>query len=252
MATGLSPFVRLPQDGFRLRFYSSSISLGLWLAPRNHVNHVERFFRRYLKPGDAVIDVGANVGQYTMVCAVSVGPSGRVYAVEPSPRVFSYLEGNIAENRLDHVQAFNCALGESDGVLQFSDESQDDRNGVVASGAQQVPVRRLDALPIAEASIALLKIDVEGYEKFVLDGATALLPRVECLFIETWERHFAQYGYSCVDVHARLRSQGFQLFRFDEGRFAAISQGYISERLEDLVAVRDVAAFTRRTGLAPG
>lgn len=249
MATGLSPLVRIKQDGFALRFFNSSISLGLWLAPADHVNETERFFRRYLKPGDVAVDVGANIGLYTLVCAVCVGKSGRVYAVEPSPRVFGYLQKNVALNpHRRHIQLFNCALGESDGVVRFSDESQDDRNGIDDSGAQEVPVRRLDALPISEASIALLKVDVEGYEKYVLDGATALLPRVQCIFIETWEAHFTRYGYSCTDVHARLRAQGFRLFRVVDGTLRDVEPGYVSERCEDLIGIRDAADFAARTG----
>lgn len=248
MATGLSPLVRLRQDGFALRFFNSSMSLALWLAPKDHVNGVERFFRRYLKPGDVVVDVGANIGLYTLTCAVCVGDSGHVYAVEPSPRVFGYLQSNVALNRCRHIHLFNCALGESESVLRFSDESQDDRNGIVASGAQEVPVRRLDALPIPDRSIALLKVDVEGYEKYVLDGATSLLPRVQCIFIETWEAHFARYGYSCADVHERLRAHGFRLFRLVDGAYRDVEPGYVSEHCEDLIGIRDAADFTARTG----
>jgi len=249
MATGLSPLVRLPQDGFRLRFYTSSIPLGLWLAPRNHVNHVERFFRCYLKPGDTVVDVGANIGLYTMIAATCVGPAGRVYAIEPSPQTAEYLRGNVALNRSTNVTVHNVALGETAGSIRLSNESQDDQNRVVDSGdGHEVALVRLDQLPIDDAEIALLKIDVEGYEKFVPDGASGLLPRVQCIFIETWELHFEKYGYSCGDVHERLRGNGFRLFRIVADQLMPVEPGYISMRCEDVIAVRDAADFSRRTG----
>ncbi|MGC4085038.1 MAG: FkbM family methyltransferase [Vicinamibacterales bacterium] len=111
-----------------------------------------------------------------------------------------------------------------------------------------VPLVRLDSLDVGDRPIALLKIDVEGYEKFVLDGATGLLSRVHCIFIETWEDHFAKYGYSCVDVHARLRAAGFHLFLFQDDRLVPVPPGYVSHQCEDVVGVRDLALFSARTG----
>ncbi|MBS1816593.1 MAG: FkbM family methyltransferase [Acidobacteria bacterium] len=249
MATGLSPLVTIQRHGFALRFYPSSISLELWLHAGETRNDVEHLFRSYLRPGDTVVDVGANVGLYTLACAVAVGPTGRVYAIEPSPRVAGYLSGNVRLNRASQVEVLNVALGEHEATLHFSDESQDDRNRITDAGTgHTVRVVRLDDLPIAGAEIALLKIDVEGYEKFVLDGATGLLPRVQCVFIETWEEHFAKYGYSCADVHARLRQAGFRLFRFDQQHLTEVGPGYVSTRCEDLLAVRDRGVFERRTG----
>src|SRR5262249_17858089 len=144
-------------------------------------------FSRYLRSGDVVVDVGANVGLYTLTGAVGVGPKGKVYAIEPNPRIAGYLAGNVELNGCNQVTIFNLAVGESDGTLALTDTGQDDQNRIV-DGARGAPVRvvRLDSLPIRDAEIALLKVDVEGYEKFVLDGASGLLPRVQCAFVETW------------------------------------------------------------------
>ena len=249
MASGLSPLIRIHHNGYDLRFYDSSLSLELWLHPAEKPGGAERFFRRYLRRGDVVVDVGVNIGLYTMICAVSVGDSGKVYAIEPNPRVAGYLRGNITLNRSRNVQVHNVALGEREGSVRFSDQGQDDRNCVVDDDTgQEVPVVRLDSLPIRDQTIALLKIDVEGYEKFVLDGATGVLPGVQCVFIETWEEHFSRYGYPCVDVHQRLLAHGFRLFRFRDEALCEVEPGYVSLKCEDLVGVRDVHDFTARTG----
>lgn len=250
MATGLSRLLTVPHRGFALRFYDSSISLQLWLHPPRVPGALEQLFRRYLREGDTVVDVGANIGLYTMIASVAVGAGGHVHAIEPDPRIAGYLRGNLRLNRTANVTTHNVALGARAGSLRFSDQGQDDRNCVVEHGpGRDVPVVRLDALPIGAPDIALLKIDVEGYEAFVLDGATALLPRVACVVLETWERHFASYGYSCPDVHARLQAHGFRLFRLAGDAWVEVEPGYVSTSCEDLVGVRDADAFEARTGL---
>lgn len=253
MATRLSPLLTIRHRGFALRFYDSSISLQLWLHPPQVPGPLEQLFRRYLRPGDTAVDVGANVGLYTLIASVSVGPQGCVHAVEPDPRIAGYLLGNLRLNGASNVRCHTVALGEQAGSVRFSDQGQDDRNRVVDQGTgRDVPVVRLDSLPVDAAEIALLKIDVEGYEKFVLDGAPTLLPRVACVVIETWERHFAGYGYSCGDVHARLRAHGFRLFRMDAGALVEVADGYVSHTCEDIVGIRDIDAFVARTGMQPG
>jgi FkbM family methyltransferase len=247
-ATGLSPQLIIRRDGFNLRFHDSSISMELWLHG-NRPNPTEQLFRAYLKPGDQVVDVGANIGFYAMVSSVAVGPNGRVLAIEADPRVTEYLRSNIALNKATNIDVLNVAVGDSSGWLHFSNDRQDDRNCVVTdTSGRRVEVLRLDAAVALPNTIALLKIDVEGYEKFVLDGATGLLPRVQCVFIETWAEHFARYGYECRDVHERLVAQGFELFRLTGRHLTPVMTGSVSTVCEDVIAVRDVGEFRRRTG----
>jgi FkbM family methyltransferase len=249
-ATGLSQQLLIRRDGFDLRFHDSSISMELWLHG-NRPNPTEQLFRAYLKPGDYVVDVGANIGFYTMVSSVAVGASGQVIAIEADPRVAAFLRSNIALNKATNVDVRNVAVGDSSGWLHFSDDRQDDRNCVVnGDGGRRVEVMRLDTAVAPRGTVALLKIDVEGYEKFVLDGATGLLPRVRCVFIETWAEHFARYGYECRDVHERLLAHGFDLFRLNGQALTPVAAGYVSTVCEDLIAVRDAGEFTRRTGYA--
>ncbi|MGC4085037.1 MAG: FkbM family methyltransferase [Vicinamibacterales bacterium] len=113
MALRLSPFFRIRKERFTLRFYDSSLSLALWLRPQPSL--AARFFDRYLKPGDVVVDVGANVGLYSVVCATCVGDTGTVIALEPSPRIANFLRGNVAVNRLSNVRVLNVAVGDADG-----------------------------------------------------------------------------------------------------------------------------------------
>jgi hypothetical protein len=99
--------------------------------------------------------------------------------------------------------------------------------------------------------IDLLKIDVEGAEKFVLEGAGATLEKTACVYFESNEEHFRKNGYSCAELHRMFSSRGFGVYRLDEGRgFVPVGEGYVSTVNENLVAVRDPAPLERRTGLS--
>ncbi|MCK4627729.1 MAG: hypothetical protein KAT56_01935, partial [Sedimentisphaerales bacterium] len=85
MKTGLSPMFRIRQKDFVLRFYPSSISLVLWVdyhRRRTSYPTDENFFRSYLQPSDVVVDVGANIGFFSLMSAALAGETGRVYAIE--------------------------------------------------------------------------------------------------------------------------------------------------------------------------
>jgi FkbM family methyltransferase len=151
----------------------------------------DRLLASYLREGDCMVDVGANVGTLALTAAGRVGQAGIVYAFEGHPRVYRYLQENVALNGFANVRAFNLAIGDVDGTTQFSDLRSDDQNSIVRRGEGiTVPMRPLDALGIIEPVIHLLKIDVEGYERFVLEGARELLARTLTVYFESWDTHF--------------------------------------------------------------
>ena len=76
-----------------------------------------------------------------------------------------------------------------------------------------VPICKLDELPISESSIALLKIDVEGYEKFVLLGSSNVLKKTKCVIFETIEKLLKKYNSSYEDISNILLNEGFKLYR---------------------------------------
>jgi len=139
------------------------------------------------------IDVGANIGYFTCLMGKLAGPSGSVLAIEPEPQNFELLQRNLKLNNLTNVTLHACALGASAGsaMLGLYKAANRGRHSLVDTQAKtqiEVPVKTLDELvrtagPNIKAW-SLLKIDVEGYEGFVLDGARETLPRVETLVME--------------------------------------------------------------------
>lgn len=250
MALGLCRLLTIRQEGFRLRFYPSSMSATLWVAPRDRQRD-EQFFRRYLRPGDILIDVGANIGTLSIIGALTVGPTGRVFAVEAHPRTSAFLRGNIALNGLTNIEVLLCALGIRTGTARLTDRRSDDQNRMTTDGGVEVPLRRLDDLRLPEGEISLLKIDVEGYEMPVLEGGAGVLERTQCVYFESWDRHFSTFGYSTGDVLALLAGAGFTcLRRTDDASLRVVAPDYRSLRCENLLAVRSIPRFCERTGWA--
>lgn len=144
-----------------------------------------------LRPGMCVVDVGANIGYYTLLFAQGVGPSGKIVAVEPSPDNLSELAINVEHNRLGNVEIVPKAVGadrRTVGLLKGinSGVTDDDR------AAFTVEQDMIDN--IAKERIDLLKIDIEGYEWQALMGAQRVLSNDRpIVFLEVHPKHIRQY-----------------------------------------------------------
>jgi FkbM family methyltransferase len=226
-ATGLGRLVTFQlEEGYRLRFYPSSISTLIWCT-RDCYAQDAQVLAKYLRRGDTFVDVGANIGVHSLLAANLVHPEGRVYAIEPHPRTFRFLQGNIRLNKLTNVHAIQAAVGESEGTAYLTSKRGDDMNCVSKSGLQ-VAQRPLDAI-IPDVPIRVLKIDVEGFELFALRGAQRILKDTEIIYFEACEAFFQRFGYSTSDVLLFLAQHGFE---------TAHPPDYLPQRPENLIALR--------------
>lgn len=187
-----------------------------------------------VKPGDVVWDIGANIGVYTHRFLESVGPTGVVVAFEPSPACevhFSRFKNSGFP--LIHVDA---ALGNSTGTVTFeiAGNPTSPVNRVVDSACEdsaatvQVRMYRADdaqrdlGLPLP----TVIKLDVEGFEKDVLEGCTSVLtyPQLRSLFIEVHFGLLAQRGtpFASIEIETMLKSCGFNLAWIDASHLKAI------------------------------
>lgn len=236
--SGLSRLLTMNYHGARLRFHAAHLPLYLWAHGSTYRKDDVDLIKSLLAPGDTLVDVGANVGTLTIIGAHQVGDCGTVYSYEPHPKTFRFLSENILLNGVDNVRALNCALGTQSGQVSFSDRSADDKNSVTDNGAIQVPLRTLDSL-VPDAPISLLKIDVEGYEKFVLSGAGRVLDNTSNVMIEVSERHFESFGYTTKDIIQKLESHGFQCLRLSETP-SLVGADYVPKRTENLLASKAI------------
>ncbi|TMQ53691.1 MAG: FkbM family methyltransferase [Candidatus Eisenbacteria bacterium] len=171
--------------------------------------------------GGTCVDVGANVGFYTLHLAKRVGPRGRVFAVEPDPRNASRLRRNLVLNRFDgFVQVAEAAISDKDGraALHRSDETHSGWGSLAAHAGEtstvEVPTFALDSFLDARGidRVDLLKADVEGSEIELLRGAERSLRqgRFRYLFIEFNGVRLAERGLGLEDFMAPLEKAGYR------------------------------------------
>lgn len=245
--TGLCRLFVIKLDGYDLRFYPTNVSANLWINPESRF-HGLSLFRDYCRPGDSVVDVGANIGEVAIVFSQRVGDSGHVFAFEPHPRVFQSLLGNLALNGCGNVTARAMALGRAIGTVRMSDDKRDDMNRVTQSGVIEIPCSTLDA-ELPEQAVAFLKVDVEGSELAVLQGARSLLARTACVNCELIEEHCRRNGHGMGDVIALLQRAGFSTYLASETRHLhAVDDTFADSGAYELVALRNLTDFMARTG----
>jgi len=183
---------------------------------------VENFLVHLLREGDVCLDVGANVGFYTLLSSALVGESGKVYSFEPTPRTFGILTANTAKK--NNVTRINVALMETEGKRKLADYGVEKSglNAVVQSGDQHedaevgmrstvlsVEATTLDSY-CSEHNIrpTFMKIDTEGAEEMVLKGGhTTLAAHHPTLIIEV-QREAPE------NVVAFLAALGYQAYQF--------------------------------------
>jgi FkbM family methyltransferase len=247
----LCRLLTIDRGRYRLRFHPTALSAALWEDRSDRLDE-EDHLTALLSPGETVVDVGANIGTTALACASAVAPGGRVLALEPHPRTVGCLRANCALNPSLPVAVVNAGAGDTPGELAFSDSRSDDMNRVDAQGPLRVPIRRLDDLATEHAigPVALLKIDVEGYEWPVLKGAERLLERCAAVHYESFDRHFAAFGHSADDLAGWLRARGFRIARRDAARWRFLDDAVASPLCENLLAVRPGSVQERRAQLA--
>jgi FkbM family methyltransferase len=150
-----------------------------------------RAVEREVRAGDTVLDIGANIGTVSLFCGSLVGQAGRVFCIEPLAENFALLEKNVQRvGFADRICAEHCALGSEEKTIALHFDAQSDNWGNISllesggSGVEEVPMVRLDTLweRWSRPQIDFVKMDVEGYEYEVLQGAARMLrekpPRV--------------------------------------------------------------------------
>jgi FkbM family methyltransferase len=169
------------------------------------------FVLHFIRPNELFVDIGANVGAYTVLA--SAVRAARSISFEPSPSTFHYLLKNVALNEIgDRVRAVNAALGKSKGEIRLTQNLGTEN--FVCPNAQGgdgviVPLRRLDD-EIRNEPPMLIKVDVEGFEADVFAGAmnTLCSSSLTAMVIER-SGLGARYGYDEAALHADIRQLGF-------------------------------------------
>lgn len=209
---------------------------GNWYCGLHEV-HEMAFVLHLLRPEEHFVDVGANVGSYTVLAGRGVG--ARVTAVEPLPGTFAHLQRNVVLNGLgERVRCCQLGLSDAPGSLRFSSDL-DTVNHVLTADEDlpgtDVPVMQLDELVGMDAPV-LIKIDVEGHELAVLKGGSRTLgdSRLLAVIMET-NGSGARYGVSDDALIDVMKANGFVPFGYDP----------FQRRLVEAVAANGNTVFVR-------
>lgn len=226
-------------DGFKLYInplYDKGIERKLYMTG-SYEKGLLRILEKILKPGDIVVDAGANIGLISIFCAIKVGHNGLVLSFEPHPETYPILQKNIAINGISQIEAYNKALGSVSGTAKIYSNLQINRGAAsIVEFQQDSPSFDIEVLSLDEvlkqrkiSQVDLLKIDVEGFEMEVLKGASKILSEengpilvVECSNTRT------NFDYSMEALFDFLNQQhNYQIYKLSHSK----------EKISKLVAV---------------
>lgn len=212
------------------------------------------FLLHFLREKDVFVDVGANVGSYTLLACAALGARG--YAFEPVPTTYHRLLENIRINHLENrVKCLNVGVGSEQGSLGFT-SAMDTTNHALASGEQSenaiiVEVCTLDAALQSETP-SLIKIDVEGFETPVLMGASEQLkkPTLQSVIMEL-NGSGSRYGFEESRILEMMFDYGFRTYSYNPLNRTLINLQEKNMDSGNTLFIRDEAYVTERLTKAP-
>jgi FkbM family methyltransferase len=214
------------------------------------------FALHFLRSTDLLVDVGANIGAYVVLGGGVVG--ARCIACEPVPAAFAALTENIKLNGImDRVEAHSIGVGREAGVLTFSTD-EDSVNHVIGrwdtdplTGRVDVPVKSLDDILVG-LDPALIKVDVEGFEKEVVAGASEVLSRPSLLALLI-ELNGSGYRYDVDEdeIHEAILRYGFRAYKYEPFTRSLTDLGELRAKTATTIYLRDIANVQKRIETAP-
>lgn len=186
-----------------------------------------RFFNslvaQNIKEGDVVLNIGANIGYYTLMLAERVGKTGKVYAFEPAPDNFRLLKKNAEVNNYSNIVPINKAVSDKTGVTRLHlDDYNQGNHGIYKNGTTEnsveVGVVRLDDFLKNEKKIDFILMDAQGAELGIFRGMKNLLKKNKKIKIitEFSPLHLEMLGDSSIDFLNEIKNYGFNILDIDE------------------------------------
>lgn len=191
---------------------------GCWLG--TYEEDKQALAARFVKPGMLAFDVGANVGFYTLLFSRLVGDHGRVWAFEPLAENARNLLAHLALNAISNVTVVQAAVSEIQGITGFQIGENNSMGSITPHGDYRVPTVALDDMADQAGGMPdVVKIDVEGAEALVLQGARRILASGKTVFFVAF--HGEQVRREC---HELLRANGYALYGLDGTPITSFSQ----------------------------
>jgi FkbM family methyltransferase len=186
-----------------------------------------KFFREAIREGMNIIDIGANIGYYTVIASKRVGQSGKVFSYEPDPENFRFLEDNIKKNNLENTIPLMTALSDTIserklylGNNKCTTHAFTDNSGTGKSELVNTDTLDHSLIQYGSPIIDIIKIDIEGAEILALEGMKETINRSPNLimFTELYPKAMRRLNRNPVEYLERLQRFGFTLFLIDENK----------------------------------
>lgn len=211
----------LPKDGV----HKVKSNVSMFLEMKDYIDrsiyfdsfefNIRKIILNNIKEGDTFLDIGANIGYFSLLVSKVVGDEGRIIAFEPNPITIGRLKKNINLNLCGNIELMEVALSNEEGEVQLFCP-QDETHGFTSmrnQGWQQAEIYKVktklldDLLPINISSIDLIKIDVEGAELLVFKGAKSTITKFRPkIILELNENAAKNFGYDILEVVRLLLS----------------------------------------------
>lgn len=184
-----------------------------------------RLFKGLLKPGMVVLDIGANIGYYSLIAARIVGPNGKIYAFEPEPRNYELLEKNISVNGCTNVVPVQRAVSNRRGRVRLFIDKVNLGGHSLSKGGESAESIEVEATTVddflkevrEERSVDVMRMDVEGAEGLVMEGADRVLRDGHTkIIMEFCPRQLRNVGTDPHTFLSDLRNRGFRTVVIDE------------------------------------
>jgi FkbM family methyltransferase len=236
-ASRLAEHLRIAQDdnAFRFIMHDCLKPYENVLLHRRSTEGQNRALKVLIKPTDVVFDVGAHVGRFSVFVSRLPDFDGQIYAFEPVPQSYATLRENLRLNRTRRVTTIQTAIGsQTQPVMmnlfptEFSSWNSMGRPQMTAPGGRRILPAQTVQVPGTTIDdfctrchidrVDFLKVDVEGFEKAVFEGARRMLMqrRIERICFEISRDPLAGAGFTAREVFAALEACGYTVYRFDE------------------------------------
>ncbi|MEY4573680.1 MAG: hypothetical protein RLZZ595_26 [Bacteroidota bacterium] len=237
-------FIHDLSDGIKIKLYEESvlsqyIYYGYEIEERAYVSSV-------LKEGDYFVDVGANTGLYSLIASELVGQTGRVISFEPTLDTYNQFLENIDINRLTNIDSFNIGLSDLPGQLELyiSNKGFDAWNSfaiTINGNSNQKKLVDVSSLDLVlsnydKSKIKLIKIDAEGWEKYILKGGIDLFTEYSPeIMVEFTEENTLAAGYAVQEIYDLMVDMGYQWYKIENQRLVK-SEKKLNYPYENLIA----------------
>ena len=208
--------VNLPND-IKLAVNTRDTGVGIQLLVNNKYEVAQTdLFLKVLKKGDTFVDVGANIGYYSVLASKNIGKDGEVYSFEPDKHNILLLQKNIALNNVANVKIESKAVSDKNGLIEFAEDKYNKGESSIRhnkDSTYQVESVALDSYFNNTKTIDVLKMDIEGAEINAVQGAKNIIKLSKSLhlFIELNPPSLLNYGHKREELIALLRSLNFKL-----------------------------------------